>query len=262
MSTNTLQTVKSDPISSIAVFVLFASGAALVALLGFQRHAIAIPPIPLRYDLRPPVDWRDDPNDVLTVPGYRVAYWGRPLGDHNETSALPSHKVEYGKHVSREAQSFRGIVIHFNRPLPAIRLVEYQHNGDRGRGGSYGYHFYVTRSGDIIQGAPLSVRTNHVKPASHSQRKAGVAKGLDSRNLVGISGVGACGLSSKAATSRCVSWNATPSQEAAIRANVKALQTRYNLPCRNVWGHGELQHDRRSFEGTELAERIRASCGL
>ncbi|MEQ8822739.1 MAG: peptidoglycan recognition family protein [Filomicrobium sp.] len=256
-----IKSARHNPLEALFALSLSAalvSGAALLVLK--SRPGFAIPPVPSRYDLRPPVDWRDDPRDVLTVPGYHVAYWGRPMGDKNLVSALASKRVEYGRKVSREAKPYRGVVIHYTRPRPAVQFVKYQHNGDRKRGGSFGYHIYISKEGSIIQGAPLSVRTNHVKRVGHRHRKVGIAKGMDSRNLIGVSAVGACNVAGRAITSICTGWDATAAQEAATIASIKALQDRFDLPCQNVWGHGELQHDRRSYEGTELAERMRAEC--
>jgi hypothetical protein len=236
---------------------LFAVAALSLGLLSFERSAIAIPPIPSRDSVRPPFDWLSsaNPKDVLRVPMYRVAYWGRP-------------DVPYGTRVTREASRPVGVVIHYTRriapserwPNPSLRFVQYQHNGDKSRGGSYGYHVYVSRSGEVIQGAPLSKRTNHIKPKGHRLRSK-VGANLDGSNAIGVGATGACKLKADVLPKvRCAKWEAPPRQEAAIIASVKAIQKRFGIPCKAVYGHGELQMDRRNFEGTALAKKLREKC--
>lgn len=197
----------------------------------------------------PPDVWlkQAGPGDVFRVQGLRVAYWGRP-------------DVEYADKATREASKFIGVVVHYTVRKPVLNFVRYQHNGDSRRGGHYGYHFYVSRAGDIIQGAPLGVRTNHIKHAGHRQR-TGVERRWSSANTIGISMVGACEPLSKAITSRCKAEQLTPEQLAAGLAIVRAVQKRFDLPCEAIRGHGELQHDRASDEGLTIAQAIRASCG-
>lgn len=197
----------------------------------------------------PPDAWikQAGPGDVFSVQGLRVAYWGNP-------------NATYGKTATQAAEPFKGIVIHYTSRRPIMNFVKYQHNGDESRGGSFGYHIYISRAGDTIQGAPMSARTNHIKRVGHRQR-TGIARDWSSANTIGISMVGACEPMSKAMTSRCARESLTPEQLEAGLAIVRAVQQRYGLSCTAIRGHGELQHDRASDEGLTIATSIRASCG-
>ncbi len=197
----------------------------------------------------PPDTWikQAGPGDVFRVNGLRVAYWGRP-------------DVEYADKATRAAQPFVGVVIHYTARRPVLNFVRYQHNGDQRRGGHFGYHFYVSRAGDTIQGAPMSQRTNHIKRSGHRQRTS-IERKWSSANTIGISMVGACEPISQAITSRCKAEQLTPEQLEAGLAIARAVQQRYSLPCNAIRGHGELQHDRANDEGLTIATAIRASCG-
>ncbi|MEL6289739.1 MAG: hypothetical protein AAFQ35_13290, partial [Pseudomonadota bacterium] len=54
----------------------------------------------------------------------------------------------------------------------------------------------------------------------------------------------------------------TAAQLGAGLALIKALQARYRLPCHAVFGHGDLQTDRATFEGATLRDRVRAGCSV
>jgi hypothetical protein len=41
---------------------------------------------------------------------------------------------------------------------------------------------------------------------------------------------------------------------------IRALQARYGMRCTEVYGHGDLQTDRQSFEGYRLSRLARAAC--
>ena len=194
---------------------------------------------------RPPDEWRAKARqgDVLHVPGIPVAYWGNP-------------DATYGERVTDAKRAFAGIVIHFTDETPALRLVKYGHSSDPTRGGaSYGYHFYIDPDGRVLQGAPLSVRTNHVKPTTAQVRREAGAH-LDGTNSIGVSLIGAC----RGAFYACTSEKPTATQLAVGMAVVRSLQRRFKIKCGAVFGHGELQTDRRSFEGITLAAQVRAGC--
>lgn len=198
---------------------------------------------------KPPEEWRKMAKaaDVLTVPGVPVAYWGKP-------------DATYGTRVTAEAQKPVAIVVHFTDDRPATTLIRYQHNGDSDRGGAYGYHVYIDRQGRVYQGAPLSARTNHIKPAGDSHRK-GVGSGLDGSNTIGISLVGACQSPALSPiTYRCNDETPSAEQIEAGLAVVKALRVRFKIRCQAIYGHGDLQNDRKSFEGLTLSRRVRAEC--
>ena len=199
----------------------------------------------------PPPQWLASARraDVLTVPGIAIAYWGRP-------------DAPYGAAVTSAARPYRAIVVHYTTDAPIVRLVQYQHNGDSGRGGHFGYHIYIDRAGRVLQGAPLTVRTNHVKPRGARERRDGPGRMIDSTNSIGVSLVGACVPAGRGLTGQCSREHVTAEQMGTGMAVIAALQSRYAIPCRSIYGHGELQTDRASFEGSTLTTRWRAACDL
>lgn len=194
-----------------------------------------------------PAKWRAAarPGDVLAVPGYTVAYYGNP-------------KAPYGVAATRVKQRPIALVIHHTADAPILKLVQYGHNADHERGGgSYGYHFYIDRDGRIAQGAPLSRRTNHIKPPDSPKRTRVAAKAAN-WNAIGVALVGACKVKPKSGiTERCEREVVTPAQNEAAAAVVAALLAAYRIPGTSVWGHGELQSDREPFEGKSLAMATR-----
>lgn len=243
--------VKREPLSAVLVFVMAAAAAGLAALSLGGRPAVSAPPVPAPSAILAPHEaWRAaaDPEDVLSVPGYAVAYWGDP-------------NASYGKGVTDRKKPFRAIAIHYTVAKPVLNFVKYQHNGDDRRGGSYGYHVYIGQDGSITQGAPLSVRTNHIKRRGHSKRSRLVGKWADGSDTIGVSFVGACETAGRSITDvKCIGWQATDAQKAAGAAAIVAIMKRYDIsPC-HVWGHGELQRDRRRYEGRDVAKAIRKRC--
>lgn len=227
----------------------------LIALLGAAmvlerthenwRDWIFTPRVPA-----PPVAWRqavrDD--DVLDdAKGFRVAYWGR-------TDAT------YGVRATAAKKPFEAIVFHYTEDRPALQFIRYQHNGDDRRGGSFGYHFYCDKGGRAYQGAPLSVRTNHIKPTGHRQRKR-EGRYLSSSNTVGVAMVGGCWRDRhklKPVTLSCDGERLTEAQKLCGMAVAHALQERFGLALDQVYGHGDLQHDRSTFEGATLTAAMKA----
>ncbi len=204
-------------------------------------------PKPLR---KPPEAWRANaaPGDVLKVPGLPVAYWGKP-------------DAAYGQRVTASAQKPVAVVVHFTDDTPALTLVAYQHNGDSHRGGAYGYHVYIDPDGRVFQGAPLSVRTNHVKPVGSPERTR-IGTTLDGTNTISVTLVGACRSPPLAPiTYRCRDETVTQQQIDAGLAVIVAIRKRFGIACGEVYGHGDLQHDRKSFEGVTLSRMARAACG-
>lgn len=152
----------------------------------------------------------------------------------------------YGRSASRNAQPFSGLVVHHTADKPIQNLVNYGKTVDRQRGGAFGYHFYVGKDGQIIQGAPLDKRTNHIKPPKHGQRKG--VSGLSNANAIGITLVGA-------------EHGATPQQQAAAAKLGRTIMAEYGIGSDMVFGHGDLQHDRQHTEGAELVAMLRGGGG-
>jgi len=241
------QEVRDDPAGAgLAVLI---PALLLLACMLYLAPAQLIPRhIPVTLE-SPPEAWRQSaPNDdVLDVPGHQVAYWGKA-------------NATYGISATRHKQRFQYLIIHYTAPRPILNLVKYQHNGDDERGGSFGYHIYVDRDGNIVQGAPLSKRTNHLKPAYHRARKH-VAVEAESSNSIGITLVGACHVKHPgAAVTRCTREDVTQEQLAAGVDAAHAILSRYGIPCSHIYGHGDLQRDRSSFEGSTLTAALREEC--
>ena len=244
-------TARRDPAGALAALcVAVAAGlAAAMAMQEFQPfQAVPTPehkpgkPIP-----HGPAKWirAAKPGDILTVPGHRLSYWGDP-------------RAPYGPRVTRTRRKFAGIVVHFPVSGRLMPSVLYGHTRDKSRGGgSFGYHFYVGQRGEIVQGAPLSRRTNHVRDVGSSKRRPGIASGHDSRDLIGVTTIGAC---HRGTGPMCETEVISPEQREATLAVIRALQAKYNLPCDAIWGHGEMQTNRLPFEGRTIATEVRARC--
>lgn len=190
-------------------------------------------------------------NDRLIAKGLDIAYWGKP-------------DARYSNYATKGKEKPKGIVVHFTRTKPVLWMVKYGHVSDPSRGGaSFGYHFYIGRDGKIVQGAPLSKRTNHIKTIKRKERTA-IARHLWSGNTIGISMVGGCDKLLRPN----VWWRATncgdefvsDAQLKSGMALIKALQKRFGMACREVYGHGELQTDRDNFEGATLTNWARDRC--
>lgn len=250
---------RSDPVGAgivVCVVLLLALGlGTALPQLDVELPTLRVPALlwephkALRPLERPPQAWLASaaPGDVLRVPGRRVDYWGAP-------------RAAYGVRATEEASQPRAIIVHYNDAEPILQLVRYQHEGDHARGGAYGYHVYIDPAGHIVQGAPLSRRTNHIKPAGHYSRTR-VGAGLWNGNTVSVSLVGACRSPPHSAfTYRCTSETVTKEQMEAGLAAVDALRQRFGIACTAVYGHGELQNDRHPFEGSTLASAARHEC--
>ena len=128
-------------------------------------------------------------------------------------------------------------------------MIRYQIDGDPGRDGHFGYHFYIDPNGQVFQGAPLTKRTNHVKPLHRSERTA-VGRIASNTSAIGVSCV-------KAGPR----YDPTPQQVATQDRLVQALAAAFGISLANVFGHGELQTDRHPDEGTREAAKIRSWAG-
>lgn len=223
-----------------------------VAMLMFAAIAFVIAERGGWFDPEPPSEWRSaaEVSEILQLDGWDVEYWGRP-------------DARYSRYATRGQKQPRGIIIHYTFPKRPADIVKYGHIRDYGRGGaSFGYHFYVSATGKIYQGAPLSKRTNHIKYLSNS-RRTDVAKHLWSGNTIGISLVGGCDpmlapvLGSPLA---CAHETVSGAQLDAGLAIIRRLREKYDIPCGEVYGHGDLQTDRLSFEGATLTKLAREDC--
>lgn len=184
------------------------------------------------------------------MPNWHVAYWGDP-------------RAPYGIEATKAAKRPVAIIVHNTNASSMMNVVKYGHRHDANRGGSYGYHVYIDRAGRIVQGAPMSRRTNHIKPRGHSARKPYWSK-LDSSNTVSVAAINACDslIRPIAVTDRCIHENLTTAQLEAGMAVVRAMMRRYDIGCEAVLGHGDLQTDREQGEGAMIRDRIRQECAV
>ena len=253
------ESVRDDPIGAAIIIMVAALFAVVIAWqLRLDQQSIGWPwPAPRMVSVQkpklPPMprEWIDhtSKHDHLVVPNYPVTYWANPHASYSRTAS-----AHYEKPVA--------IVMHYTGSKPILNLVKYGQSVDEERGGSFGYHWYIGRDGTAVQGAPLTKRTNHIKPPGHKMRKPFMPK-LSNEDTLGIALVGGCKTEDtplKPVTLRCIGDEATPEQQQAAMAIIEALRGRFELRCEAVVGHGELQHDRSSFEGVTIARLARAGC--
>ena len=169
-------------------------------------------------------------SEKFQVNGLDIKY----IGDNN---------ITYGKSATAYAKPFKYLVVHHTQNKNLKNMANYGKSYDKGRGGMFGYHFYIGRDGKVIQGAPLTKRTNHVKGPNKSARK-GTAKGLSNSNAVSISLVGA-------------HRGATEAQKIAAKKLGKALMKEFSINNKSVFGHGDLQTDRMHSEGQDVVKLLR-----
>jgi hypothetical protein len=243
---NTLTEIRRDPIGAAIVVLTvaaFAIGAGLIIepMLPAEVRITASKPEKPALEAAPAA-WLDKakPGDVLEVPGHTVHYWGKPVD------------------TGPDAEPIVGIVAHHDINRPILNFVRYLHNGDRRRGGHFGYSIAVDHDGHIAQAAPLRYRTHHIKPAGAGPRTSMFPQ-WDSSSTIGIILVGAC--QAKVGTLwRCETEVTTPAQIEAAVSVVAALRKRFGLPCEAIAGHGQLQTDRTSWEGAALVKAVAESC--
>lgn len=199
-----------------------------------------------------PVAWSEGAkaDDVFQIEGHTISYWGDP-------------EARYSSYATRKRRPPVAIVVHFTAAKPVKNLVTYGHVSDPNRGGaSFGYHFYIGRDGHIVQGAPLSRRTNHIKFKTNKKRRD-TARHLWSGNTLAVSLVGGCDPLMRprwGAWQQCSEEYVTGEQLQAGLTLIRALQAKFALKCDEVYGHGDLQFDRESFEGMRLSRLARGAC--
>lgn len=152
----------------------------------------------------------------------------------------------YGKTATKNRKPIQALVFHHTAEPDSrdpVQSVKYGQTYDRQRGGSFGYHFYIDREGNIIQGAPLTARTNHLKDPSKAQRHT--HRHITNENALSVSLIG-------------TGKRPTPAQLKAAERLGEAIAKKFNIPGANIVGHGETQSDRESSEGRELARLLRS----
>ena len=156
---------------------------------------------------------------------------------------------EYGIDATANKLVYEGFVLHHTSTSPIENLSDYMQRRDSERKGTFGYHFLVGKDGRIIQTAPLSKRTNHIK----SQENRTSQLHLKNNNTLSVSLHG--GYEGEGADA--VHIPASERQLSAAFSLVFELSKIFDLNISNCWGHGELQNDRMPEEALQLAQRCR-----
>lgn len=184
----------------------------------------------------PSVDISSDQKQAIGQNGLEIEYRG-------------SDSCPYGRSATQNKRAFEAVVLHHTADDQSTDwYVQYQINGDPGRGGHhFGYHFYISPAGEIIQGAPLTKRTNHVKRSEHAKRYP-FGRHANNTNTIGVSCVGA----------GKPTFQPTLEQVSATELLVPALCAAFDIDRDHVYGHGEIQSDRHSSEGASIAKTVRA----
>ena len=143
----------------------------------------------------------------------------------------------------RAEAAIKNIIYHWDSVPDPIRTIKYGQKVDSNRGFDPGYHFYIDRDGNVLQGAPLDRVTNHIKNGTN---------GTTNANAIGIVMAG-------------VSDN-TPPTEAQLQKAVELggeLQKIYKVPSTNIYGHGEVNPGHRSKEeGMAAVVPLRSGASL
>lgn len=109
----------------------------------------------------------------------------------------------------------------------AQRLAKYGQRVDKVRGFDPGYHYYISRDGSIIQGAPDDRSTNHVLTGKN---------GVGNNNALGIVLMGNDSDKTKP----------TEAQLKAAKFLGDKLMKDYKIPSERIYGHGEVNPGHRS----------------
>lgn len=187
----------------------------------------SIPPVSPRttYDMSSPIYTTEDMSiRDLTVP---------------QSSSSP-----YGITATQNQRGFEGIVFHHTgQGTTGEGIARYGQRVDEQRGGAFGYHFLITPDGEIIQAAPMDVRTNHIGPIGSGRNPD---LGLGNENTIGISLIAA----DEGATERQLS--------AAVRLG-ESLSRDFGISPDMITSHGEfsIPGHRMETEGVEAADVLR-----
>lgn len=167
--------------------------------------------------------------DMFNTPGMPIKYAAQP----GQT---------FGRSATANAAPFDSIVAHHTGGSTLGSALETARKGDPFTGAKTGYHFLIDKDGTIVQGAPMSVRTNHVQPPTSPERIG--RPDISNSNSVGISFVGD-GVGPP-----------TPEQMGAARNLSRSLMDRFGIQPQNVVGHGQIQNSRQGGEGMPLVNAI------
>jgi len=152
----------------------------------------------------------------------------------------PDFGGEYSIGATAAAEPFENIVVHHTGDeLSFDQFVEIGHEYDPGRGGYFGYHFYVGPDGQIVQGAPLTVRTNGILPYPSVFRNA---------NTIHVAMTG-------------TQDTHTPAQIAAASDLVGALADDFFVLGNRIASHGNIQANRGEERANEGIRQVLGNVG-
>jgi hypothetical protein len=161
-----------------------------------------------------------------------------------DLSVPQSSSSPYGVSATRNRREFEGIVFHHTgQGTTGENIARYGQRVDEDRGGAFGYHFLITPEGEIIQAAPMDVRTNHMGGMGSGRNPD---FGLGNENAIGISLIAA-------------DQGATPEQLAAATRLGESLARDFGISPDMISSHGEtsVPGHRMATEGVEAASLLR-----
>jgi hypothetical protein len=137
---------------------------------------------------------------------------------------FPGSENFKGNDATKNAQDYKGIIIHQTGKQTIEEQGKYQLTPDKNRQNAYyGYHYVIDRDGKIHAfGNPDTGRTNHMSGKTDRSDRLD----LNNTNTIGIGFIGR---------------DRTPEQTAAGKGLIDFLQGKYGIPKSEIFGHGELQ---------------------
>jgi len=162
------------------------------------------------------------------------------VGESVDVVYMGNSNLPYSASASSRPGQINLIVYHYPYgSCDPVQSVRYGHTFDSGRGGFFGYHFYIAQDGRVFQGAPMSKRTNHVNSSASR-----VVVAYNNNTSIGI-------------TLICGEKGPTSQQVASAVKIGQALQVAYGVPNNRVFGHGEIQTTRGIGEGAPAQQHVR-----
>ena len=172
------------------------------------------------------------PPGTMPLPRPRPFPEERGIYQHEGLDIRPDFGGEYGVVATNAARPLENIVLHHTDDDHDLEwYVDYGHryDADRYPPGSYGYHFYIGPDGEMVQGAPLTVRVNGA---------TGYDGVLSNTSSIHIAMIGT---------------QNTPQQVAAATALTAALMSDLEIEPWRIANHGVLKEDQ-GDENPRIAE--------
>lgn len=152
-------------------------------------------------------------------------------------------KAPYNKRV-RKVEDVQNIVVHHDQATDAEGLAKYGHKIQKGRGFDPGYHYYVDREGNVVQGVPEDRVANHALPGFGK-----MGKGVNNKNSIGIVMIGADGKKNEP----------TEKQLQAAKFVAEKVSAERGIKPERIFGHGQVNPGHRGAEeGMPLVRAMQA----